>query len=168
MRLAKTLALTAVAAVALLAPAAKADCVCAVDKILGHVPAMSTTKVDTVIVTPVVVETTSVLPLTITTTRLFPDDDMTIRSRELREKISDRLADGSITSSEADNLKTAMAHVDNAEAAFRSDGRVSFKEGKTLYRAMDRVGSDLDFYVEDPSIFGLPLRTEHVLRNWSI
>lgn len=179
---AKTLAIAMVSFVSLLAPVAQADCTKAVDKILGleHVTVTTIEKsatvdacgnkvLETSVVAPatVVVETTTTLPATITTIIPVPDD-MNIRQRELKMNIEDRLAEGKITSSEAACLKTAMNHVDSAEANFRSDGHVSFKEAKTLYRAMDRVGSDLDFYVEDPSIFGLPLRTGHVLRNWSM
>lgn len=180
---AKTLAIALASATLMLAPVANADCVKKVDKILGLKPVVVTTVeksvsvdacgnkvVETSVVAPApvaTVETTTTLPMTITTIIPVPDD-LNIRQRELKMKIDDNLAAGNITSSEAACLKTAMGHIDNVETSFRSDGNIGYKEAKTLYRAMDQVGSDLDFYIEDPSIFGLPLRTEHVFRNWSI
>lgn len=182
---AKRLAIMLASAVTLLAPVAKADCVKAVDKLLGYTgPATTVTTIEksvtvdacgnkvlesSVVAAPAttVVETTTTMPAVITTLIPVPDD-LNIRQRELKMKIDDKLAEGSITSSEADSLKTAMSHVDSVEADMRSDGHLSYKESRKLYKAMDRVGSDLDFFVEDPSIFGLPLRTEHIFRNWSI
>lgn len=171
---AKRLAIMLACAVTLLAPVAKADCVKTVDKLLGYTPAETVVIEQAAVVdncppapAATVIETTTTMPVVITTLIPVPDD-LNIRQRELKMKIDDKLAEGSITSSEASSLKTAMSHVDAVEADFRSDGHLSYKESKKLYRAMDQVGSDLDFMAEDPSIFGLPLRTGHFLRNWEI
>jgi len=114
-----------------------------------------------------IMTTTRTLPLTITTITPVPDD-MNIRQRELGNRIDDHAAAGNITGGEHNSLKCAMSAIAGAESNFRADGNLDYVESRKLYKAFDAVGSDLDFYVEDPSIFGLPLRTNHWFTNWEI
>lgn len=84
--------------------------------------------------------------------------DLDIRREDLGRKIDEALGLNRIGSGEATELKTALALIGTREVQFRSDGYLSPKESKTLFRAMDKVGSDLDWYAGSNNRF-LGMRT---------
>lgn len=82
--------------------------------------------------------------------------DLDIRREDLGRKIDEALSLSRITTGQASELKTALAMVGTREVQFRGDGYMSPKEGKTLYKAMHKIGSDLDWYADtDNQLLGL-------------
>jgi hypothetical protein len=74
--------------------------------------------------------------------------DLDIRREDLSRKIDVALVGGGLNSAEATELKTALGQVGTAEVSMRQDGMLDRKESRRLYKAMDKIASDLDSYVE--------------------
>jgi hypothetical protein len=77
--------------------------------------------------------------------------DLDIRREDLGRKIDAALTAGAINGAEATDMRTALGQVGTAEVAFRSDGLLTPKESRRLYKAMDKIGSDLDWYTSGSS-----------------
>ena len=108
---------------------------------------------------------TLVQPVVITTTVIpYPPimSDLPIRRRNLEAKIDDAGAVGALSSGEHAELKTALGAVVGAEASFAADGRIDNYEARKLYKAMDRIGSDYDWYVDDGGVtfLGIQVRDD--------
>lgn len=106
---------------------------------------------DQIIVRPVVI-TTTVIP--------YPPlmSDLPIRRRDLEAKIDDAAAAGALSTGEHSELKTALGAVVGAESTFAADGRIDNFEARKLYKAMDQIGSDYDWYVDDGGVTFLGIR----------
>lgn len=72
--------------------------------------------------------------------------DVDMRREDLLRRVTDASCAGAINAAEAADLKTALGQVGTAEIAFRADGLLNVAESRRLYRAMDKIGSDLDYY----------------------
>jgi hypothetical protein len=73
--------------------------------------------------------------------------DLDIRREDLGRKIDTAFGLGGLSAAEATDLRTALGQVGAAEVAFRSDGLLTPRESRRLYKAMDKIGSDLDWYI---------------------
>lgn len=78
--------------------------------------------------------------------RVIMLDDMMVRRAELESKISRELALGHISSSQAGELRRQMTQIAIVERDLRSkdNNDLTPKDGSTLYKMFDKVGSKLD------------------------
>jgi hypothetical protein len=79
--------------------------------------------------------------------------DLDIRREDLGRKIDSALSLSRINAGEATELKSALALVGTREVQMRGDGYLSPKEAKTLFKAMDKIGSDLDWLADTSNQF---------------
>lgn len=79
--------------------------------------------------------------------------DLDIRREDLGRKIDIAMCNGGLPGGQGAMLKSALAQVGCAEVSMRSDGLLSNRESRRLYKAMDKIGSDLDYWAFDDNRF---------------
>lgn len=133
-------------------------------------PQLLTTVVGTTVITqPAVIATTdtmvireipAVLAPTSTGVAIITEipSDVDIRREDLARRIGEASALGALSAGRAAELQTALGQVGSAEVQYRADGMLTYAESRRLYNAMDRIGSDLDFYTNPSSSTFLGVR----------
>lgn len=84
--------------------------------------------------------------------------DVDIRREDLSRRINDALAAGGLSAAQQCDLQSALGQVGTAEVQMRADGLLNYDESRKLYRAMDKIGSDLDYYTNPGSTNLLGMR----------
>jgi hypothetical protein len=77
--------------------------------------------------------------------------DIDIRREDLARRISEGMKAGAVSAMAGADMNTALQTIAAAEVEMRKDGLLDYKETKKLYRAMDQIGSDLDYYTNPGS-----------------
>jgi hypothetical protein len=76
--------------------------------------------------------------------RIIQLDDLAVRRIELENKILAAQAAGRINFDEANHMRSELNAIAALEDAYKSDGTLSFKNGRHIYRDMDNVANELD------------------------
>jgi hypothetical protein len=74
-----------------------------------------------------------------------------IPREDLARRISEGMKAGAVSAMAGADMNTALQTIAAAEVEMRKDGLLDYKETKKLYRAMDQIGSDLDYYTNPGS-----------------
>jgi len=76
--------------------------------------------------------------------RIIQLDDIAVRRIELENKILAAQAAGRINFDEANHMRSELNAIAALEDAYKSGGDMTFKNGRELYRDMDKVANELD------------------------
>lgn len=81
--------------------------------------------------------------------------DLDIRRLELTSRINAAACAGNLDAVRSSDLKNAMLEVNQAEVSWRSgSSNLTLRQSRQLFRAMDKIASDLDYYT-NPNSFNL-------------
>jgi hypothetical protein len=79
--------------------------------------------------------------------------DLDIRRLELTSRINSAACFGLLNPGRSSDLKNAMLEVNQAEVAWRASGtNLSNGQSRRLFRSMDKIASDLDYYTNKNSV----------------
>lgn len=118
--------------------------------VIETTPIVVQTELTPMVGTTVITQQVVLAPGTIAIVSDGPSD-LDIRREQLSLHISECLASGALNAAEAADLRSGIGQVESAELAMRASAGLDNKEGKRLYKAMDKVASDMDWYMHDDS-----------------